>query len=470
MKSSLTIVSTPKKFLDEFDSIQRNSLLNWSTIVTPKQVIIFSDDSITNKIIHEFGCKVVTKIRKSKSGVPLISNIFHQAQQLSKTQLVMYTNSDMIYPENLTKVIKVVQRKFDKFLIVGKRLDVDRLDQPKGKLHSPYGIDYFIFPKNLSWDMPDFMIARQYWDIWTLRAALDNKIPLIDATYMIKAIHQNHSYNNMKGGLRNKKFLKEVEVNSALARGKQASIQDANYILTSIGVIRKPKIYIQARLVISKLRHLVVNSRIYNKLLSIFRVLVWELRPPIQHFRYIWQVKFGLKRLIIGSSNTTQYGWMSSDIDVLDITNKSNWNKYFKVNYLSNIISEHVFEHLNKSGVKVAVNNCYEFLKPGGILRIAVPDGYNPSSEYINHVRPHGPEHQDHQHKVLYNYQTLTKLLKSAGFKVNLLEYYDMNGEFHRMPWSTKDGMVQRSALYDKRNLNGHLNYTSLIIDAIKPN
>ena len=56
--------------------------------------------------------------------------------------------------------------------------------------------------------------------------------------------------------------------------------------------------------------------------------------------------------------------------------------------------------------------NCYEFLRPGGRLRIAVPDGFHPEPGYIEYVRPGGTGIGADDHKVLYNYQSLRKLLE----------------------------------------------------------
>lgn len=59
--------------------------------------------------------------------------------------------------------------------------------------------------------------------------------------------------------------------------------------------------------------------------------------------------------------------------------------------------------------------------------------------------------------------------LESIGFKVQLLEYWDELGNFHFVDWSDEAGRVSRSRRFDSRNIDGKLNYTSLIIDAIKP-
>ena len=62
----------------------------------------------------------------------------------------------------------------------------------------------------------------------------------------------------------------------------------------------------------------------------------------------------------------------------------------------------------------------------------------------------------------------MTESLVKVGFKVELLEYWDEDGNFHFKNWTNKHGKVKRSKRYDSRNSDGQLNYTSLIIDAIK--
>jgi predicted SAM-dependent methyltransferase len=71
-------------------------------------------------------------------------------------------------------------------------------------------------------------------------------------------------------------------------------------------------------------------------------------------------------------------------------------------------------------------------------------------------------------HKVLYTYQTLGALFASCGFTVNLIEYFDEQGQFHFRDWHPREGMIHRSSRYDERNRDGELHYTSLILDAKK--
>jgi predicted SAM-dependent methyltransferase len=131
-------------------------------------------------------------------------------------------------------------------------------------------------------------------------------------------------------------------------------------------------------------------------------------------------------------------------------------------------LAEHVWEHLTEKEAYQAAKNCFLFLKPSGYIRVAVPDGYHPSLDYIKAVEPGGSGLGSDDHKVLYNYRTLAHILESADFEVKLLEYFDEEGKFHIEDWHDDDGLITRSSKYDERNIDGRLNYTSIIIDAFK--
>lgn len=174
------------------------------------------------------------------------------------------------------------------------------------------------------------------------------------------------------------------------------------------------------------------------------------------------------RKINIGSGNVDfDEKWFSCDIDILDITDKSNWNKLLGSLKVDNLFAEHVWEHLDEKDTNLANRNCYHFLKKNGRLRIAVPDGYHPSKDYIDYVKPNGSGIGSDDHKILYNYTIMKDKLEAIGFTVELLEYWDEKGKFHYENWTNEGGKVYRSRRYDGRNIN-QLNYTSLIIDAIK--
>jgi predicted SAM-dependent methyltransferase len=174
-------------------------------------------------------------------------------------------------------------------------------------------------------------------------------------------------------------------------------------------------------------------------------------------------------RIVVGASGFFDHGWIPTDIDVLNLLRPRDWGMCFDKNSLEAILAEHVWEHLTVDEGIVAARHCYQYLKPGGYFRVAVPDGLHPDAAYIEYVRPGGIGSGADDHKVLYTYQTLREVLVQAGFdEIELLEYFDESGQFNDTAWRPEDGMIRRSKRFDKRNADGSLSYTSLIIDAKK--
>lgn len=174
-------------------------------------------------------------------------------------------------------------------------------------------------------------------------------------------------------------------------------------------------------------------------------------------------------RIVVGSSGITPQDWIQTDIEYLNLLRPADWERFFCRNTLEAILGEHVWEHLSIEDGARAVAACYAYLRPGGYLRLAVPDGFNPDPAYREWVRPGGTGPGADDHKVLYTHESLARLLAEAGFQAELLEYFDATGKFHFTDWNPADGMIHRSRRFDERNRDGRLGYTSLIIDAHKP-
>jgi predicted SAM-dependent methyltransferase len=171
---------------------------------------------------------------------------------------------------------------------------------------------------------------------------------------------------------------------------------------------------------------------------------------------------------VIGAGSDRHPGWASTDRAVLDVTRRADFARFWRPSSRRAFLAEHVWEHLTLAEAARANRNCHEFLVPGGRFRLAVPDGFHPDAGYRERVRPGGSGPGADDHKVLYDYRSLTETLEEAGFRTVLLEYWDEDGRFHGAPWSAEDGPIQRSARTDPRNAGDRLEYTSLIIDAIR--
>jgi predicted SAM-dependent methyltransferase len=174
-------------------------------------------------------------------------------------------------------------------------------------------------------------------------------------------------------------------------------------------------------------------------------------------------------RIVVGAGGLFDPGWIPTDVDVLDILDDAHWRRLFRESSIDAILAEHVWEHLTAEQGLCAARNCYRFLRPGGYLRVAVPDGFHPDPNYIEGVRPGGNGAGAHDHKLLYNHESFRHLFESAGFHVEPLEYFDAAGQFHAIDWDPALGKIDRSRRFDDRNRDGRLVYTSIILDTRKP-
>lgn len=179
-------------------------------------------------------------------------------------------------------------------------------------------------------------------------------------------------------------------------------------------------------------------------------------------------------KVIVGAGGTTQPGWLSLEESDLDITSPEQWARLFAPNSLDAILAEHVWEHLTIDEGLKAARNCYQYLKRGGTLRIAVPDGFHPSELYRQWCAP-GTGYNGDDHKVFYNYQSLCWLLESAGFACRPREFFDLNGTLFSDFVSDGNGHIERTSQTYPYSLKGSVlgfllgtSYTSLIVDGVK--
>lgn len=486
----LTIFTIPKPFKGHIADIQKNAIKSWLKLRPECEIILYGDDAGVAEAAAEFGVRHIPDVSKTEFGTPLLDSVFDSAQQIAAHKVVCYVNADIILFNDLLEAVKNIT--FEKYLIVGQRWDVDiehpwdfeKADWEKklrqhivdhGSLHPPLGSDYFVFPRWALGKLPPFAVGRTGWDTWVIYRARAIRIPAIDATQMVTIAHQNHDYRHVPGGTGKSWAGPEGDKNIDLMGGWDYvfTLRDTNHVLTSYGIERKkwtmerfsrftetlPIFYPVARPVVSILRSTVhiagsVYVSIKHRLVGIWIKKLSQCSPL---------------KIIIGASGTVQSGWISTDIKHLNLLDRNNWAKYFSEGTIDAILAEHVWEHLTPEEAVIAATHCFMFIKPGGYLRVAVPDGLHPDPTYIEWVKPGGNGPGADDHKVLYTYATFGKVFSSVGFDVSFCEYFDEQGEFHSTDWDPADGMIQRSKQFDSRNVDGHLRFTSIILDVKKP-
>ncbi len=202
---------------------------------------------------------------------------------------------------------------------------------------------------------------------------------------------------------------------------------------------------------------------------KVIRSIVYKPKNILELIQLKAKIKnsTGKLQIIIGAHTTDYKDWLPTNIENLNLLEIASFDNLFGDKKADRFLAEHVFEHITYDDAIIALKNCNKYLKKGGVVRIAVPDGFHPNPDYINMVKPGGHGEGAHDHKLLYDYKTLSKAFEESGYRVNLLEYYDENGQFHFNEWDSKDGHVIRSKRYDKR-FNEPLGYSSLIVEGIK--
>jgi predicted SAM-dependent methyltransferase len=127
------------------------------------------------------------------------------------------------------------------------------------------------------------------------------------------------------------------------------------------------------------------------------------------------------------------WGWIPK-IDICwDITRKP---YPLKDNSLDGIFTEHCLEHISFADCEKNLREFYRILKPGGTIRIVVPDGelyadiyhrrkngeeiympYEREEGYITPMARMNGIFRNHGHQFIYDFETFSYQLKKTGFK-----------------------------------------------------
>jgi len=203
----LTLFSVPRPFGGIYDTIQRNAIGSWLQM------------DVEIMLLHESGSNVADMARGmgvphyevavNEQGTPLVSSIFETAFAHADTGLLCYINADIIVLGPLHWAAAICAERFERFLMIGQRTDLDlhgarlgfngnwrgalcTLIQERGKLHAPCGIDYFCTSGNVWGSIPPFALGRAAWDNWLVARALRTSVPVVDATADVMITHQTH--------------------------------------------------------------------------------------------------------------------------------------------------------------------------------------------------------------------------------------------------------------------------------------
>jgi hypothetical protein len=284
----LTFFTTAKPFLGHDGVIQRNALKSWTLLRPDVEVILFGDDAGAAEAVRSLGIRHEPQVERNERGSKRLDNLLGRAQAIARHNLLCYINCDIILMQDFCKALARVNAAHSEFLMVGRRWDteVNELYDFEGKdwetrlqttvlrhakQRTPEWIDYFAFTRGLYADVPPLVIGRVFWDNWLLWKARNSGKPVVDASDVVLAVHQNHDYRYHPQGKQGVFHGEEAGRNYELAGGWRhlRTIADADEVLREGGL--KP----------NRLRHWAAAKRYVRQA---FRVLLHDIVEPAWFF------------------------------------------------------------------------------------------------------------------------------------------------------------------------------------------
>lgn len=256
----ITFFATPKPFRGHIGIIQRNAIQSWKLLHPEAEVILFGDEEGAAEAARDLGARHEPEVDRNKLGTPYLSSLFDRAYRLAGHDRLCFLNADILLTGDVLAASIRLAQIHERSLMVGRRCDVD-ITEPldfskpdwagrlrslaieRGKFRPPQWIDYFVFPRGLLYQqVPPFIIGRTSYDNWLLWKVRSMRVPVVDATQVVLAIHQNHDYSFHPGGQSGLWQDVEAQQNRALlGKGHFATIDNATHRLTPNGL--RPNYY-----------------------------------------------------------------------------------------------------------------------------------------------------------------------------------------------------------------------------------
>lgn len=244
----LTFLTSPKSFTGHAGNIQRNAIRSWLAVYPDVEIIIYGDGEGVSEACQALEVRHVPDTPCSPSGVPYFNGIVEHAKTHARYDTQCYLNCDILLTPHIVTAISCIP--FSPYLMIGQRIDLAEgadinisgdwkgeleylAERGLATLHAPSGIDYFIFSRGM-WDgLLPLVIGRAGYDGALLAFCLRHKIPIIDGTLVIPALHQFHDYGHVTGARNEVWRGKDAADNINLHGVRRGTpiISDANLIL-----------------------------------------------------------------------------------------------------------------------------------------------------------------------------------------------------------------------------------------------
>lgn len=224
-----TFFAMPKAFRGHVGMIQRNAIGSWLRLSPRPEVILFGDDDGVAEFAAENGVIHEPSVCRNEYGTPLMDDMFRRAQHRAVHNVLTYINADIVLGDDFARAVSRASAGVDgSFLMIGRRTDTNvnapfEFSDPNwhadllshvtanGAPAPRVCKDYFVYRKPLLAEIPPFAIGRAVYDNWFVYHAKCQGVPVIDATQVVTAVHQNHDYGHVAGGNRGQAYVRGAE-------------------------------------------------------------------------------------------------------------------------------------------------------------------------------------------------------------------------------------------------------------------
>src|ERR1017187_1823695 len=254
----ISFFTTPKPFLGHIGVIQRNAIESWKRVHPQVEVILFGDEEGAAEAARALQIRHVPDVKRNEHGTKYLSPIFDSSQDLARHGSLCYINCDIILLSDFRAAAERVIALGGRFLMAGQRWDADitapvdfyaadweatvrRQALEANHQRPPQWIDYFAFSRGLYYkNTPPFVIGRPGWDNWLVWRARHSGARVVDATAVVRAVHQNHDYAYHPDGAAGVWQGEEAQQNYALLQGGRcfATMENATHRLMPEGLRR----------------------------------------------------------------------------------------------------------------------------------------------------------------------------------------------------------------------------------------
>jgi hypothetical protein len=212
----ITFLSSPKPFAGIAKEHQYRAIRSWLAAVNDAEVILYGDSDGIDEAASDLGARVRKDIDSTLQGIPYFGAIALHASEHGKHDLQVYLNCDII----LLDIQMALERvEFDQFLFIGQCIDLgdgilvnpeqgdlykqleELAIEGKATIRPPTAIDYFGFRRGMWSGVSPIIIGRGGYDNALLAHCMRQRIPIVDGTYVVTALHQFHEYSHMQGGV-----------------------------------------------------------------------------------------------------------------------------------------------------------------------------------------------------------------------------------------------------------------------------